>query len=264
MQHLFEAWESIKFKIKRQNISLFLDYDGTLTPIVARPSLAKLSERERVLLKQLSSLPGVEVAVISGRRLKDVRSRVGLPGLLYAGNHGLEINGPKIRYVHPTAQDFRKLAKELVLKLRLAYTFLPEILIEEKIFSVAIHYRQIRPEKIDFAKIILYRQIGQYLSDGRAILIEGKKVWEIRPATEWNKGRTVLWLLATHMAHQERKVLPIYIGDDLTDEDAFRALKKRGITIKVGDEYKNSEAQYYLSSPSEVYKFLNRLIYWKK
>ncbi len=264
MKHLFSVWEDIKLLLKDRYVVLFLDYDGTLSPIMARPSMARLTFQQREGLKELSHQPGIRLAVISGRALLDVKKRVGVPGLVYAGNHGLELEGPKIRHVHPIAEEFKRLAKKLVDRLQLAYALLPEILVESKTYSISVHYRQVPDDKVEFAKMILFKEIGNYLGKSQVVLAEGKKVWEIRPPTEWNKGKTVLWLLARLMAHTGKRVLPVYIGDDVTDEDAFKALKKNGITIKVADDLKQaSAAQYYLWSPEDVFEFIRRLLKMK-
>jgi len=113
--------------------------------------------------------------------------------------------------------------------------------------------------------MILLRETGDLLSRSKVVLAEGKKVWEIRPPTEWNKGRTVLWLLGSVARSSEKSVLPVYLGDDVTDEDAFGVLKNDGITIRVTDvSSAPSKAKYRLRSPDEAYGFLNKIIKIRK
>lgn len=261
MKNLLTAWKGIEPRFREATVVLFLDYDGTLTPIAARPRMAKLPARRREIMLDLSLRPDVKIAVISGRTLEDVKKSVGIRNILYAGNHGLEIETPMLRHVHPAAIEFRRLAKKLASRLRAAYAFMPGIFIEDKTFSVSVHYRQVPEEKVAQANMLLLKEIGSYLSQSRLVLTEGKKVWEIRPPAQWDKGHTVLWLFGRLLANTGKRALPVYLGDDVTDEDAFRALRHRGITVKVTeDPRENSAAEYFLRSPDEVSEFLGRLI----
>lgn len=259
-EHLFKAWDGIAAVFKDRYVMLFLDYDGTLTPIAERPEMAKLTVPVRSILRELARQEGIKIALISGRALGDLEKRVRIPGLIYAGNHGLELHSPKIRHVHPAAVEFKQILGKIAGRLKKIYGDLPGIIVENKIFTLGIHYRNLAPGKVDFAKSLLLKEIGPYLGKSRVVLKEGKKVWEVRPAVEWDKGKTVLWLFARVLANSRRRVLPVYVGDDLTDEDAFRALKHRGLGIKVTEDSREmTEARYYLNSPDEVLEFLKRL-----
>lgn len=260
MKQLFSVWPDVKILLENRYLVIFLDFDGTLSPIVARPSMAVLSPIAKKIIRELSLLDHAKVVLVSGRSLEDLKKRVGIKSIIYSGNHGLEVSGPKLSHVHPSAVEFRKLAKKIDHRLHLAYAFMSEIFIENKTYSLSIHYRQVPEDKISFAKMILLKEVGTYLSQSQIVLTEGKKVWEIRPPTEWNKGKTVLWLLARVIAHVGKRVLPIYVGDDVTDESSFKALKDRGLTVKVVDDpYEASAAQYYVWSPKDVLEFLQRL-----
>lgn len=244
-----------------QHLFFFLDYDGTLTPIVAKPGMAKLSHGLKEVLFELSKQRNVRIGVISGRTLEDIKKCVGIPGIIYAGNHGLELERVKTKRVHPAAIAFRQIVKKLIPRLEAAFSVFPEVLIEDKIFTVSVHYRQLPEDKIGFAKMILLKEVGAFLSKSQIVFAEGKKVWEVRPPTEWNKGKTVLWLLGNLSGHSQRATLPVYIGDDVTDEDAFKAIGNHGITIRVTDAPSEpSKAQYYLRSSDDVYGFLKKLI----
>ena len=260
MKHFLTAWQDILLLIKDRNIVLFLDYDGTLTPIVERPEMANLLPSSRKRLEALSKLKNVKIVIVSGRALKDVKKRVAVPGLTYAGNHGLEVEGPKIYRIHSAAKAFRRLAKSLESRLQRAYAFMPEMRVENKIYTLSIHYRQVSEGKIAAAKMILLKEIGTYLEKSKAALTEGKKVWEIRPPTPWNKGETVLFILKKMRAAIQKPLVPIYIGDDRTDESAFRVLRQHGITVRVTENTKeNSAANHFVRTPKDVSEFLKKL-----
>lgn len=260
MKHLFTAWQDIELLVKNRHVVLFLDYDGTLTPIVERPEMANLLPSNRKRLEALSKLKNVKIVIISGRALKDVKRRVGVSGLTYAGNHGLEFEGPKIHRIHSAAKAFRRLAKSIKSRLQRAYAFMPEILVENKTYTLSVHYRRVSEGKIAAAKMILLKEIGTYLEKSQAALTEGKKVWEIRPPTLWNKGKTVLFILKKMRVSIKKPLVPIYIGDDRTDESAFRALRQRGITVKVAENPKeNSAANHFVRTPKDVSRFLKKL-----
>jgi len=260
MRYLFAGWNDIESLIKDRPIVLFLDFDGTLSPIAARPELAKLLPSQRGSIRALAAQKDVKVVVISGRALGNLKKRVGVPGITYVGNHGLELEDPGMRHVHPAALESRLLLKKMSYRLKKAFNFMPQRLVENKTFSVSVHYRQLSEDRERFAKVVLLKEIGDHLGKGRVVLTEGKKVWEIRPPVEWNKGKTVLWILARVLAHGVKHVLPVYLGDDATDEDAFKALQHRGLSIRVTDNPREkSYATHYLRSPEDVSEFLKRL-----
>lgn len=235
---------------------LFLDYDGTLTPIVKKPGLATLSRSRRAFLKKLRKAPYIVTAIISGRMLSDLKRRVGIGGLYYVGNHGFEIEGPGIRITHPKALQAKPILREIKTKLKKGFQKIKGIIIEDKILTLSLHYRLVQAKDLRKMKSIFPGIVRPYLKTKKIRLTYGKKVFEIRPNINWNKGRAVLWFLKKLKAR--KKDLPIYIGDDTTDEDAFRLLKKRGLTIRVG-RAKRTRAKYYLKDVDGVYKFLKFL-----
>ena len=260
VKHLFAHWDEVEALIREHSVVLFLDFDGTLAPLAPRPELAKMLPSQRKNIKDLSKQKDVQVVVISGRALDNLKKRVGVPGITYVGNHGLELEDPGMRHVHPAALESRLLLKKLSYRLKKAFHFMPQILVENKTFSVSVHYRQLSEDKERFAKVVLLKETGDYLGKGRVVLTEGKKVWEIRPPVEWNKGKTVLWILARVLAQGVKHALPVYLGDDVTDEDAFKALQHRGLSIRVTDNPREkSYATHYLWSPQDVSEFLKRL-----
>lgn len=237
-----------------RRLTVFLDYDGTLSPIVAHPEDAVLSEDMRDSIRRLAKV--CTVAVVSGRDLPDVRERVGLEEIVYAGSHGFDIAGPDgLRQENPEAQDVLPILDKAEKELCGQLADIEGAQVERKKYAIAIHFRN-TPEA-DVADI---EQVVDEVQSRHPELRKGhgKKIFELQPDIDWHKGRAVTWLLK-ELDLDHAKVLPIYIGDDVTDEDAFRALKGRGSSILVGDEPQMSAAQYKLVSPDEVRCFLDRL-----
>jgi len=233
--------------------ALFLDYDGVLTPIAADPADARLHPELRRLLHQLAL--AVPLAVISGRDLEDLRRLIGLPRLIYAGSHGFDIRGPDLRLELPegvnTLDDLT--AAKRALDERLAG--IEGMQLERKRFAVAVHCRNV-PEadraRVDEAVDRLVADFPRLRRTG------GKAIIELRPDVDWDKGRAVRWLLA-EMGLDGTDALPIYIGDDETDEDAFRELRDDGISILVADQERSSAATWRFADRDQVVHFLQQL-----
>ncbi|HEU5246571.1 MAG TPA: trehalose-phosphatase [Candidatus Udaeobacter sp.] len=234
-------------------LAVFLDYDGTLTPIVSHPEKAFLSDSMRQTLQALAMQ--TSVAILSGRDLDDVRHRVNIAAIVYAGSHGFDIAGPRgLRRQEATeflpALDVaeRELAKELA--------GIPGARVERKRFSIAVHYRNVNES--DFPRV--KRAASEVAARHRELrTMQGKKVYELLPDIDWDKGKAVLWLLET-LGLELTKVRPIYIGDDRTDEDAFRALGQPGVGILVSEKSRPTAASYSLKDPTEVERFLRELV----
>ena len=233
--------------------AVFLDYDGTLTPIVSHPEDASLSDSMRQTLRSLAArLP---VAILSGRDLDDVRGRVLVDGIVYAGSHGFDIAG---------AGGLRRELGDAYLpvldaaenELREALDDIAGAQLERKHFSVAAHYRNVNENDAGRVALAVHAVAAKH---GQLRRIDGKKVYELLPDIDWSKGKAVLWLLET-LEVDRGKALPIYIGDDRTDEDAFCTLEKRGIGILVGEQPQATAASYWLKNPDEVECFLRELI----
>ncbi|HTL47574.1 MAG TPA: trehalose-phosphatase [Verrucomicrobiae bacterium] len=258
MQDLLEKWAEIKPRIRGKKIVLFLDYDGTLTPIVKNPKKARISREQRRLIRETSLEPFIEVAVVSGRELGDVKKRIGIPRLMVAGNHGLELEGPKVRYVNSGADALRPVMKDLARDLQKKLGNVPGLWIEDKKLTLSVHFRKVRAAEVAKIKKRFSEIFRQWRRRHRIVLTEGKKVWEIRPAVSWDKACIVKWLLKRFKAGSG--VAPIYIGDDATDEAAFRTIRGNGLAVRVSKTSgKPTAARFRLKSPSEVYRFLERL-----
>jgi len=249
-----ESMAEIKRGLADKQPALFLDYDGTLTPIVKRPEDAILSEDMRDILRALAS--HCTVAVVSGRDRADVKELVDLENLVYAGSHGFDISGPRgLKFQHEggrkTLPDLDRAETELRERLQ----GIKGAQVERKRFALAVHYRNAAEDDLPFIQKTV-REVNQGLEGLKTS--PGKKILELKPDLEWDKGKALLWLL-DRLGLQEDRVLPLYLGDDLTDEDAFRVLAERGIGILVGDHGHPTRARFRLRDVGEVKQFLQEL-----
>lgn len=251
MDYLFDRTEKVLKKLRvAKRIFVFLDYDGTLTPIVSHPRDAYLSEETKHLLLRIKKNPRTLLAIVSGRSLRDIRGRVGLKGIYYIGNHGLEIFGPKQGTSWSVSKKNIQFLGGIRDRLNDRFRDVEGVLVEDKGCVLAVHYRNADPRWVPSILIELKQEMMN--SAASFCLGFGKYVFEVRPNSSVNKGVAVLGLL-NHV--EPGGVLPIYIGDDQTDEDAFKALKGKGVTIFVGSPALSS-ARYYVKDPSEVSQFL--------
>jgi alpha,alpha-trehalose-phosphate synthase [UDP-forming]/trehalose-phosphatase len=246
--YLFDNMSEIKKTAFHENIFMFLDYDGTLTPIVGTPDKAVISDEMRSLIIKLKE--HVPVAVISGRALKDVKGRVGIEDIIYAGNHGAEIWDGKKAIISQGSEENRRLLEEVLEKLKKETSYIKGVLIEDKGITASMHFRNVNVHQVGDIFRIFEKIAKEYEENYRFII--GKKVFEIRPVNVWNKGDAVSWIIENMGEHR----LPVYIGDDTTDEDAYSILKNRGLSISVGG---SANADYYIQNQGEVRDFLMML-----
>jgi alpha,alpha-trehalose-phosphate synthase [UDP-forming]/trehalose-phosphatase len=231
----------IEEKIRIKKLFVFLDYDGTLAPLAESPDKAHMTDDMRVLLGRIKDR--MPVAVISGRSLRDLRDRVGIEGIICAGNHGAEIWDGERTVLCPGSAGSRRELQELLNALRAALTPIPGVLIEDKGLTASVHFRQV--EEDDLGDFFHLFDLTTKKYENLFRITSGKKVFEIRPHGAWNKGDAVSWIIATMGGER----MPLYAGDDVTDEDAFRAIGESGISVSVGE---CTGADYSLKGQEEV------------
>ena len=237
---------------------LLLDYDGTLTPIVEHPSRAVLSPATKRLLARLARRPRVRVAIVSGRSLSDVKRLVGLRGLWYVGNHGLEMQAGRRHYVHPSAQRCRPRLARAVSALRTALRDIPGAWVEDKSLTVSVHWRRVPPSSVRRFRRIMAERLAPLRRRKALGVTRGKRVIELRPPIRWGKGDAVRWLRRC-VARPQPWLL--YLGDDRTDESAFAAVNRlQGVSVLVGAPARASSARWSLRSPREVATLLERIL----
>lgn len=265
MFYLLDNWDKVKIRLKDEFLFLFLDYDGTLTPIVEKPEKALFPRDAQGLLSELLKGGGLTLAVISGRALVDLRNLVGIEDIIYVGNHGFEIEGPKIKFANPLTQKYRMLLEQIKNDLEAKFSSIRGVFVEDKGFTLSLHYRLADEKDIPRIKTVFQEAVFPNLVKKRIKTTSGKMVLEVRPPVQWDKGKVMLWLLARQeFILKNKAVFPIYIGDDVSDEDAFRVLKGRGLPIFVGEPPKSHFAQYYLKNVKEVLHFLKLILELKK
>jgi len=243
-----------------KQLCFLLDYDGTLSPIVENPALAFLPEKTRNTLEALSN--EYVTAIVSGRSLEKLEDFVQLKNIIYAGSHGFEIKGPKGTprrdLNHLVASDFIPSLQEAMKVIVELIQDIPGASVEDNRVCFSVHYRL-----CDEKHVPLISQHIENVLEGFPNLkrTAGKCVYEIRPKIDWNKGKAVAWVLNA-LELNENEIIPVYIGDDKTDEDAFQALDGRGICCLVAtdEEAENSQDTTYadlrLRNPEEVHMFL--------
>lgn len=239
-----------------QRLAIFLDYDGTLTPIVADPKKASLSDSMRQALAALAAQ--APLAILTGRDLEDIRCRVSIDAVVYAGSHGFDIAGPRgLR--KQVAPEFLPVLDAAEKEVREKLARIEGALIERKRFAIAAHYRQVAAENIPQVEQAV-NEVAAHHRQLRRII--GKKVYELQPDIDWDKGKALLWLLKV-IGSEEQEIFPVYIGDDLTDEYAFRVLQRRGVGIIVTEQLRPTVARYALKNPGGVERLLLELVAYK-
>lgn len=238
-----------------ERLALFLDYDGTLTPIVSRPEEAVLSAEMRETVRSLAAR--VPVIIVSGRGRRNVEEMVGIEGLGYVGSHGFDIVGPGgpdgSGVAREVAADVLPTLDVAEQELRDAIGHIPGALVERKRFGIAVHFRLVADGAFGQIDEAVRATLARHGDLRRA---EGKKVIELRPDVDWDKGSAVLWLLGELGLAEAH---PVHLGDDLTDETVFSAIAGRGTGIFVGNDDRDTEATLRLDDPKQVGEFLTAI-----
>ncbi|RLN50119.1 hypothetical protein BBJ28_00003909 [Nothophytophthora sp. Chile5] len=251
---------------RNHRLVVFLDYDGTLTPIVNDPALALLSPVMKDTLEKLREK--FITGVITGRSLHKIQKFVSIPQLYYAGSHGFDIEGPNGTSIkNQVAAQFLTDLNQVRDALSEGIAGIAGSEVEDNIFSVSLHYRyseEVLPRPVSryaekcWSLGFLYRSCASFR------LNEGKMVFEFKPKIDWNKGKALVWLLQALGLDEHDDVYTIYIGDDTTDEDAFQLFQahcnRKGVGIIVTEESTSTGASFTLRDTNEVCEFLNRLI----
>jgi trehalose 6-phosphate phosphatase len=246
--------KEIKNIIGNRRKAIFLDYDGTLTPIVSHPDKAVLTDQNRKLLSALAD--EITIAVVSGRDRADVKEKIRLESIYYAGSHGFDITGPN--KIEMEYEEGKKIIPELDKaenNLKEELKDINGVLVERKKYAIAVHYRNVAESDVNAVKNAVQQELKRRksLREGK-----GKKVLELKPDIEWHKGKAIHWLQEA-IGIDTKNCFSIYIGDDITDEDAFRTIKDKGIGILVGDHNSRTSASYRLNDTEMVYEFLKKL-----
>lgn len=263
MRPLSAGWPAIRQRVlSAQHVLLCCDFDGTLAPIANHPLQARLPVDTQRLLEQLASLPGLRVALVSGRALADLKRHVGLPRLIYIGNHGLELQGPRLRYTHPAARTSRPLLKQITRRLQSLIRPIPGAWIEDKELTLSLHWRRVPPSWCRQFHRVITQALAPDVKQRRIQLTSGKRVIEVRPPGHWHKGTALRWLLQRVSSSSRRSPMAvIYFGDDQTDEEAFRVVNQAGgISVCVGARPSTTAARWWVRSPRDVHAVLARLL----
>jgi len=261
MKYLLSCMKELRRPLACRPLLLLMDYDGTLVPIAKKPSLARLPKKTENLLEDLASSEDTKLAIVSGRALTDIYRSIRSKKMIFVGNHGFEIRSKDINFSVMLPAGFKRCLAEIKERLTDKLACFKGILIEGKGLTLSIHYRLVLKKDVPFVKNVFRDVMAGYVAAKKARISIGKKVFEVLPPVAWDKGKAVSWLLSRYRA---KAYLPIYIGDDVTDEDAFRKLKRRGITIFVGRPSAPSSADYYLKNVKEVTGLLRTILSLKE
>ncbi|XP_024008308.1 probable trehalose-phosphate phosphatase C [Eutrema salsugineum] len=262
-----DLFDKIMSDAEGKEIIMFLDYDGTLSLITEDHDKAYLTDEMREAVKEVAIY--FKTAIISGRSTDKVQSFVKLTGIHYAGSHGMDIKGPtntdktNQEVMFQPASEYLPMIDEVVNILKEKTKSIPGAAVEHNKFCLTVHFRRV-DEKGWAALAELVEMV--LINYPKLRLTQGRKVLELRPSIKWDKGKALEFLLNSLGIAESKDVLPVYIGDDRTDEDAFKVLRERGqgLGIVVSKTSKETNASYSLQDPSEVQEFLKRLVKWKQ
>lgn len=236
---------------------LLLDFDGTLSPITKIPQEAKLPPETKKLLQKLSKKPGIYLAIISGRTLDDIKIRVGIPDIIYGGNHGLEEEFFGEKYSFPIPDKMRRTLITIKEQLNQIATKFNGLLIEDKGLTLSLHYRLAEEPQIPEIKLLINQILKPFITGGLVSVRPGAKVINIIPNVQWNKGDFAALIIKKIKLYKNKRPIVIAIGDDRTDEDIFQELNS-SITVTIGKK-ENSNAKYHLNGPKDTAIFLKML-----
>jgi trehalose-phosphatase len=248
-----QAWDEIRRQLADRTVAVWLDYDGTLSPIVARPELATMPGRTAALIDELGQR--TPVGIVTGRGMADIRTKVPVAGLFYAANHGFEIVGPNCEYC--PAPELRDIFDDMGRRFAPLVASIDGLIVESKGFSIAAHVRLVDDARVPEVEAFVDALVDAQPQTRKTL---GKKLFEIRPRLIWHKGSAVVWLTEHLERTLGRAMVPLFIGDDRTDEDALEVVRDRGVGIRVGGPCPwQTAARWSLRDPDEVADFLAKL-----
>ncbi|KAG1668730.1 hypothetical protein FOA52_014276 [Chlamydomonas sp. UWO 241] len=266
---ILSHFSEFALSLKGKRLAVFLDYDGTLTPIVPNPEDAILSEEMRGVIRKLAhSFP---TAIISGRGREKVENFVQLRELYYAGSHGMDIAGPpdllqtertRLGSSFQPAAHFRPMIDDVYNELCSRMSEIPGSSVEHNTFCVSAHFRNCAEDRWQAVVTAVEETLASRSEE--LCITRGRKVMEIRPRVNWHKGTALNHLLEELGLKAQPDVVAIYIGDDRTDEDAFKVLQqgRQGYGILVSNKVKETAASYTVRNPVEVMELLQGLVAW--
>jgi trehalose-phosphatase len=229
---------------------MLFDYDGTLTPIVDHPALARLEAPTLQVLRRLVTHPGISVGVVSGRALDDLWELMDVPGIYYAGTSGLEFDLQGQRFTVPEAEPYRTLIKDVAAQLSILTMEFSDAWVENKELGLTLHYRRVAHEHCAELLKKASRILHPYSEQLR--LTEGPMAWELTPRICWDKGSALRLILESIGS----PVLPFYAGDAANDEEAIAtALELGGVALAIGNNVATC-LENRLNDPSALTDFL--------
>ena len=241
-------------RIGGRPVAVFLDYDGTVTPVTGRPSEAHLAEETRDLLRRLAGR--FPVAMVSGRGREDLEGLVQLSEVYLVGSHGWDISGPAgsgLGYVHDPG--LVPLIDRLSAEITEETEAVEGLDLENKAYSIALHYRLADQAVVPGLEAMMDRMAA---ANPALQKTHGKGLFELRPRADWNKGSGIRWLVE-ELGRQGPRPAPIFLGDDLTDEDGFLALQEDGVGILVTDSPRPTAAGWSVANVGEALELLELL-----
>ncbi len=258
MAHLLNIWPSVSARLRRVGrILLLFDYDGTLTPIVERTEDALLPGQTRERLAALAACRRCIAGIVSGRSLAGLAVLADVPGLIHAGNHGMEIRGAGLDFTHPQAVAAREVLDQVHASLSGALAHIPGVIVEHKGLTLSVHYRATPKPLAWEVNPATAAIVEPYAARGQLRLTRGKMVVEVRPAIAWDKGKAIEKIRESF----DDRPFPVYFGDDRTDEDGFRAVQEMGgLAVFVGEPRQGTVALHQLDSPDEVSETMRLLL----
>lgn len=242
-----------------RHLLLVTDFDGTLSELALTPGTAVISPEVRDTLRLVGEHPRTTLAVVSGRRIDDVRARTADVAPYVGGLHGLEISGPTGGFLHPALARVAPVIADILARARLALAWCPDVVLEDKTYALTCHVRKVSPDAAGTA-LGQFVEVAQPALDADLLrVLPGAQALELLPAAEWHKGKAVEWIRSAVDIGPTSGVGVVYLGDDRTDEDAFATLTGRGVSIGVGDRPHDHLIQFRLAGPASVGRFLDRL-----